>query len=89
MIRLPVKLFVERSNNVDFIGDDGKAVHIDRVVAFVQFPETRFPVKMVINRNIPAGDYDAMIVVEVVKDKLSCNFDLDSIVRIPDLPPKK
>ena len=80
MHNLNVKVFVEREDCVKFTGDDGKQVHIERMVAYLTFPNARFPLKMFINKVMPVGDYAANVLLDVKKDKLSVRLDLDSMV---------
>lgn len=82
-MKIECVMTVDGNDNLDFTGDDGKAVKLDRSVAYIQFPNARFPEKILINSSLADGDYKCFVEVQAKKDKLSASVDLDSIKAIP------
>lgn len=80
MHRIPANIFVEREATLDFMGDDGKRILFERMIAYVQFPNERLPIRFFLNRLMPVGDYKGFLIIDASKDKLIVSVDYDTMV---------
>lgn len=82
MLTIKAQVFIESSDDLNFTADDGKKIELERSVAYIQFPNSRFPEKVLINSKFAHGDYEANVMVQAKKDKLTASIDLDSMVLV-------
>lgn len=81
-MKIKATVFADAHDNVNFKNDDGEQVNLDRTRVYIQPEGARYPESILVNGNLPLGEYTGFVDLLSKKDKLTASLDVDSLTLV-------
>lgn len=88
MANLNCRVVLDSHEVLDFDGEDGAKVHLERTKAYVFLPEAQFPDMVMLQGILMLGEGTVNLQIDVKKEKLRARLDLDSLKVTKPAQPK-